>query len=154
MLAEKLASELAVGSVNIGRFLRLCYTLCEASPNNASVTQAPVECTSVNQALGHLFGRAFLVPNFFSFARKPWSDELMTSQEFLEQLAEKMAWNIDEVSETAVLSELGLWDSMAVLGFIAAADKSLGINPSPDAIVGAKTVGDLLATVSEGLSDR
>ncbi len=64
---------------------------------------------------------------------------------------------LDEVMEVAPgtvsggqrLEELENWDSVAVLSFIAMADRDYGVRLSPKALAAARTVDDLLRLVRE-----
>ena len=57
------------------------------------------------------------------------------------------------VKGTEVLTNLSAWDSLAVVGFIAALDKHLQTNVSARLVVEAKTIEDLARLVSGKLSN-
>jgi acyl carrier protein len=51
------------------------------------------------------------------------------------------------------LADLPTWDSLAVIGFMAAMDKHLNVQIPPNGISAAETVDDLRKLVSDRLSD-
>jgi acyl carrier protein len=72
----------------------------------------------------------------------------MTRQEMLDQLAEIVEQDPGSISPASPLASLAGWDSLAVLGFIAAADKKAGVRLKAEQINACQTAGDLLKLVN------
>jgi acyl carrier protein len=71
----------------------------------------------------------------------------MEKAEFLSNLEDLIEAEPGSLSAASVLAETPGWDSMAIMGFIAFADESLGSAPAPKAIKACQTVADLMALV-------
>lgn len=68
----------------------------------------------------------------------------MTRQDFLKALDEVLELPSGTLQGCEQLSELGCWDSMAMIGYIALADEHTGAKLTPRQIVACKTISDLL----------
>lgn len=77
----------------------------------------------------------------------------MTSHEFLATLQVNNGWEIESITSDSLIEDAVSWDSMAILGFLAAADKQLGVHVNADKVVAARTVGELLSLVATGISE-
>ena len=74
----------------------------------------------------------------------------MTKQEFLTLMEEMLEADPGSLAGDEPLDTL-LWDSLAVVSFIALADEHLGVAVSPQALSKATTLADVLALVAERL---
>lgn len=68
----------------------------------------------------------------------------MTRDEFLKSLDETLELPAGTLKGPEPLQDLVLWDSMAMMSYIALADTNGGVKISPRQIVGCSTVEDLL----------
>jgi acyl carrier protein len=78
----------------------------------------------------------------------------MTSHEFLQILRENNGWDITSITNDSRIEDAVSWDSMAILGFLAASDKHLNINANADEVIAANTIGELFSLIAGGLTDR
>ena len=74
----------------------------------------------------------------------------MTKQEFLKLIEEMLEADPGSLSGDEPLETL-IWDSLAVVSFIALADEHLGVAVSPQALAEATTLADVLALVDSRL---
>jgi acyl carrier protein len=77
----------------------------------------------------------------------------MNRQEFFNELEEIIEADKGSLTGSEVLKELEGWDSVAVMGFIAMVDNSLGITLDGDKIINCKTVNDLFVLVNDEKGD-
>lgn len=68
----------------------------------------------------------------------------MTLEEKMEELADILELERDELSEGMVLEDIETWDSVAVLSFIAVMNDRFNKFPNANEIRAYKTIGDLL----------
>ncbi len=68
----------------------------------------------------------------------------MTLEEKMEELADILELEQNELTEETVLEEIETWDSVAVLSFIAIMNEKFNKFPNANEIRAYKTVGDLL----------
>jgi acyl carrier protein len=68
----------------------------------------------------------------------------MTRAEFLESMDETLELPPGTLKGPEQLKDLEMWDSMAMMGYIALADTNGNVKISPRQIVGCSTVDDLL----------
>jgi acyl carrier protein len=73
----------------------------------------------------------------------------MTKTEFLELIDEMIEADPGTVEEGQALDKLDGWDSLAMVGLLAAVHERLGVTLSADQISKARRVSDLLDLVSE-----
>lgn len=78
----------------------------------------------------------------------------MTSHEFLKVLQENNGWDITSITNESRIEDAVSWDSMAILGFLAASDKYLSINANADEVIAANTIGELFLLIKGGLTDH
>lgn len=71
----------------------------------------------------------------------------MKRQEFLAEIEEMLEVEAGSLKGDEPLTDLP-WDSLAVVSFIALADEYLEVAVSPQGLVQAKTLGDVLALVA------
>lgn len=71
----------------------------------------------------------------------------MKRQEFLTEIEEMLEVEAGSLKGDEALTDLP-WDSLAVVSFIALADEHLEVSVSPQGLVQAKTLGDVLALVA------
>ena len=74
----------------------------------------------------------------------------MTKQDFLKLIEEMLEADPGSLSGDEPLETL-IWDSLAVVSFIALADEHLGVAVSPQALSEATTLADVLALVDSRL---
>jgi acyl carrier protein len=74
----------------------------------------------------------------------------MTKSEFITQIEEMLEATPGVANENTPLDSMG-WDSMSIVGFIAMADRKLGVSIPPAKLAKALTVADLIALVAEKL---
>jgi acyl carrier protein len=75
----------------------------------------------------------------------------MNKREFLSLLEEVIEADPGTIKGTETLEELA-WDSLSVLGFIAAMDEQFGLDISPKELSKCKTVSDLMALLGDRVS--
>ena len=68
---------------------------------------------------------------------------------FLAELAQILGVDAGAVTPEAELHSFEDWDSLAHLSTILLIDEKCGVDIAPDALVGARTVGDILALVGD-----
>lgn len=68
----------------------------------------------------------------------------MTREEKIQEIADILEMEVDEIEEDTVLEELETWDSVAILSFIAVMNDSFNKFPNANEIRAYKTVGDLM----------
>lgn len=68
----------------------------------------------------------------------------MTEQEKLEELVDVFEMELDEFDKETVLEDMEMWDSVAVLTFIALIDEKFGKQYHASEVTACKTVGDLM----------
>ena len=78
-------------------------------------------------------------------------DRMMTSDEFLKELAEVLLVEPGTLSPATELASLETWDSVAYLSVIVMIDDKLGVAMPSEVLNDAKTVGDILRFVSPQL---
>ena len=71
----------------------------------------------------------------------------MNKNEFISLLEEASEADENSLSEETLLEELEVWDSLAIVSFIALVDEHLEVTLSPDKLANAKSVQDLIAMV-------
>ena len=76
----------------------------------------------------------------------------MNKNEFIALLEEATESDEGTVSEETSLEELEVWDSLAIVSFIALVDEHLEVTLSPDKLANAKTVQDLIAMVVDRIT--
>ncbi len=75
----------------------------------------------------------------------------MTKEQFLEEFSNCLGVEPGEVSEHTELATLDAWDSVAYLATMVMIDDKLGVAITPDTLVGAKTVRDIMSAAGPGL---
>ena len=73
----------------------------------------------------------------------------MTTTEFCAQLDEILERPAGTTRSDEVLADMGNWESLAVMAFIAMVDSQLGMRIAGKSLAAAKTVTDLLALVGD-----
>jgi acyl carrier protein len=68
----------------------------------------------------------------------------MNKHEFLLLVDDIVEAEQGTIAETDVLQELEGWDSMAVMGLIAAVDEKFGVTLAPEKIAASRTVADIV----------
>lgn len=68
----------------------------------------------------------------------------MTNQEKMENIADLLDLEVEEINEDTILSEYEEWDSVAILSFIALMDEEFGRAVKGAEIRALKTVKDLM----------
>ena len=76
----------------------------------------------------------------------------MTKQEFLRELEEVLEADVDSIKGDETLADLGSWDSLAVMSFIAMVDEKCGVTLAASKLSDAKSVGDLIALLGDKIS--
>jgi acyl carrier protein len=76
----------------------------------------------------------------------------MTRQEFLIRFEELLGTDSPNLTGNEQLADLGSWDSMKTLEFMALADEELGTVVSPGRIVQCQSVNDLIALLGDKVS--
>lgn len=71
----------------------------------------------------------------------------MTNEEKLNEIADILEVEIEDVNKDTVLTDIDTWDSVAVLSFIAVMNDKFNKFPMADQIRAYKTVGDLMAAM-------
>ncbi len=77
----------------------------------------------------------------------------MNKVEFLNGLEEIMELDENSLAGTENLKDLEVWDSLAVLGFIAMIDNNFGLTLDVKKIMDCVSVEDLISLVSKYLED-
>lgn len=77
----------------------------------------------------------------------------MTRAEFLMEIETILESDSGTLTGTEVLSGLEMWDSLAVLSYIAMVDENFGINVPGRKVNECKTVNDLVVIVADKLTD-
>lgn len=77
----------------------------------------------------------------------------MNKQDFLQHIDELLELSLGTVTERDSLADIGSWDSLAILSFIAFVDQSFATTLSPLDIHNAKTIGDLVALLGNKISN-
>ena len=77
----------------------------------------------------------------------------MTKDTFYNIIAEIIEEDPGSVSGHELLTDLEGWDSMSVVGFLAAMDKHLSLEVSPKELINATSVADLLALATGKITD-
>jgi acyl carrier protein len=73
----------------------------------------------------------------------------MTKTQFIELIAAAAEVPADVLKGDARLDEIAVWDSMAVIAFVAAVDEKLGVQLEAERLAVCQTVADLVALVAE-----
>ena len=76
----------------------------------------------------------------------------MTKPEFLRELEDVLEAEVDSIKGDETLADLGSWDSLAVMAFIAMVDEKLGVTLAASKLAEATTVGGLIALLEEKIS--
>ena len=76
----------------------------------------------------------------------------MTKQELFAEMEEVLELDTGALSEEHKLEDLEMWDSLAVVTFIALIDEHLELTLEPEKIAQAQTVSDLVALVQGSLA--
>ena len=76
----------------------------------------------------------------------------MTNPEFLRELEDVLEAEVDSIKGDETLADLGSWDSLAVMAFIAMVDEKLGVTLAASKLAEAKTVGGLIALLEDKIS--
>ena len=75
----------------------------------------------------------------------------MTRTGFIESMGEMMELPKGALQPYDVLAKYAQWDSLAIVGFIALADRHLGVAVDPGGVAKANTVEDLLKLLGDKL---
>jgi len=70
-------------------------------------------------------------------------------KEFIQNLENMLDLPAGELQADTRLTDINSWDSMAIVGFLALADRKYGKAVSPAAIKNTKTISDLAALVGQ-----
>jgi Phosphopantetheine attachment site. len=73
----------------------------------------------------------------------------MTDEQKLEEIANVLEMEVDELNQEMVLDDTGTWDSVAVLSVIAIINEKFNKFPDSKDILECNTIGDLMAIMSE-----
>ncbi len=73
----------------------------------------------------------------------------MTDEQKLEEIANILEMEVDELNQETVLDDTGTWDSVAVLSVIAIINEKFNKFPDSKDILACNTIGDLMAIMSE-----
>ncbi len=76
----------------------------------------------------------------------------MTRTEFLKLVDDLLELPLGTLKGDEALEELGRWDSMAAVDFLAVVDEHFELALSPQELASCKTVNDLVATVGDKIS--
>lgn len=71
----------------------------------------------------------------------------MTNEEKLNEIADVLEMEVEELSADMALTDIDTWDSIAVLSFIAIMNDKFNKFPMANEIRAYKTVGDLMAAM-------
>ncbi|PLY16318.1 MAG: hypothetical protein C0631_04085 [Sedimenticola sp.] len=77
----------------------------------------------------------------------------MKKKDFLLLIEDVLEVDEGSLNGTEALEDLEMWDSLAVVTFIALVDEHLEMSISPEKISAAKSVSDLLALTGDKLND-
>jgi acyl carrier protein len=77
----------------------------------------------------------------------------MNKKEFLNEIEELLELDENSLTGTELLEELGDWDSLAIMGFIAIVDDNFEVTLEADKIVACVTVDHLILLVSDYLKE-
>jgi acyl carrier protein len=77
----------------------------------------------------------------------------MTTGEFLRALEGQLEVPAGSLKGEDAIRDIGFWDSMAAVLFIALADEKLGVAVSGDQIASSKTINDLTSLLGDRLTD-
>jgi acyl carrier protein len=77
----------------------------------------------------------------------------MTQQEFLRELEEVLEADAESIKGDETLADLGSWDSLAVMSFIAMVDENYGVTLAASKLASAKNVEDLIALLGDKISN-
>ena len=77
----------------------------------------------------------------------------MTRQELISELEDILEADIGTLKEEDALEDLEMWDSLAVVSYIAIVDGELELTLEPQKISNAKTVAELLELAAEKLEN-
>lgn len=73
----------------------------------------------------------------------------MTKYEFLRELENTLEKAPESISGDEALDDLGCWDSLAALAFMAMVDRKLGLNLTGAQIQKCKSIADLVGLVGD-----
>lgn len=76
----------------------------------------------------------------------------MNIEEFLGSLEDALEVQTGTIKPVGLLSELGCWDSMAALTFMALVDQKLSISVSGSQVQGCRTVQDLINLLGDKIT--
>ena len=76
----------------------------------------------------------------------------MTKDQFLRLLEEAIEEEPGSLASSTELVDIEMWDSMAVMSFIAMADESFGMELPPGEIGKCKTVDDLVVLLGDNVA--
>jgi acyl carrier protein len=71
----------------------------------------------------------------------------MNKTEFINQIADILEIEPINLSGAEVLEEIGNWDSLSIISFVAMVDTELKIIVDPEKLKNAKTINDLIELV-------
>jgi acyl carrier protein len=71
----------------------------------------------------------------------------MNKTEFINQIADILEIEPINLTGTEVLEEIGNWDSLSIISFVAMVDTELKIIVDPEKLKNAKTINDLIELV-------
>jgi len=71
----------------------------------------------------------------------------MNKTEFINQIANILEIDSINLSGSEVLEEIGVWDSLSIISFVAMVDTELKIIVDPEKLKNAKTINDLIELV-------
>ena len=76
----------------------------------------------------------------------------MTSKEFIDRFEETLELEAGSITKDQQLSELGSWDSLAIMALLAMVDEQTGVTLPGSKIAKANTVQDLILLLEEKIS--
>jgi acyl carrier protein len=68
----------------------------------------------------------------------------MNKSEFIKQIADILEIESENITGSEMLEELGNWDSLSIISFVAMVDAELNRIVSPEKLKQAKTINDLI----------
>ena len=71
----------------------------------------------------------------------------MNKTEFINQIADILEIEPINLSGAEILEEIGNWDSLSIISFVAMVDTELKIIVDPEKLKNAKTINDLIELV-------
>ena len=80
--------------------------------------------------------------------------QIMRKNDFLRELEEALEVDTNFIKGDETLADLGVWDSLAFMTFIAMVDEKCGVTLAASKLAEAKSVGDLIALLGDKISDR